>query len=66
MKKSTQIFIVLNEARLELAEHRGEVIKFATREEADSWAATWFHLWTIIEVNFKDNYIQHKPNNYVL
>ncbi len=62
--RTTRVFIVLNEASLEIAKQKGEVRRFITEAEADKWARKNLHLWIVIKVYFKDKHIQHFSNQH--
>lgn len=63
--RTTKVYIVLNEASLEIAKQKGEVRKFITEADADKWARKNLHLWIVIEVYFKDKHIQHFSNQHL-
>ena len=60
--RTTIIFVILDEEKLEIAQHEGEAARFKTAQEADFWAADRLNLWTIIKVHFTAHGIHHEPN----
>ena len=70
--KETKGFVILNEEDLTIVHQlkednndctfRTEARVFESEEDADNFAMGRLHLWSVLEINFTDKFIQHKSN----
>jgi len=72
MEKTTNVFTVLDEDKMIIAEQTVALNNgfhkhvlpaiFETEKDADEWASSRLEMWTVVKSNFNHKFIQHKQN----
>jgi len=59
--RTTKLFIVIDEYKLETSKHEdGTIAKFETENQANDWACGRLEVWQVFKVHFQHEWIQHK------
>lgn len=62
-KRTTNIWIIIDEEKLEILKDRnGNPKKFRTCEKANQWASDKLNMWAVFNVHFVHHFIHHKAN----